>query len=153
MQERADLGAREGGGCPRHCRARTHDHIDARQGGAFGTKYFTHEPLAEVSRYRPRDDAFADNDAEPGRRRAVGSCIDLEPLARYPAFECEYRRIGVRPVEPARARKRKPACGESQTPRRDRPLARRARITARPPRVFIRTRKPCVRLRRVPEGW
>jgi len=38
-------------------------------------------------------------------------------------------------------------------PRRLRPLARRARITARPPRVFMRTRKPCVRLRRTTEGW
>jgi len=39
-----------------------------------------------------------------------------------------------------------------QTARRLRPLERRARITARPPRVFMRTRKPCVRLRRVTEG-
>ena len=39
------------------------------------------------------------------------------------------------------------------TPRRERPLARRARMTARPPRVRMRTRKPCVRLRRTTEGW
>jgi hypothetical protein len=39
------------------------------------------------------------------------------------------------------------------TPRRTRPLARRARITARPPRVRIRTRNPCVRFRRSTEGW
>jgi hypothetical protein len=32
-------------------------------------------------------------------------------------------------------------------------LARRARMTARPPRVRMRTRKPCVRLRRTLEGW
>jgi hypothetical protein len=38
------------------------------------------------------------------------------------------------------------------TPRRARPFARRARITARPPRVRIRTRNPCVRLRRSTEG-
>jgi hypothetical protein len=31
-------------------------------------------------------------------------------------------------------------------------LARRARITARPPRVRMRTRKPWVRLRRTFEG-
>lgn len=41
----------------------------------------------------------------------------------------------------------------NQTARRLRPLARRALITARPPRVFMRTRKPWVRLRRVTEGW
>jgi hypothetical protein len=39
-----------------------------------------------------------------------------------------------------------------QTPSRTRPFARRARMTARPPRVFMRTRKPCVRLRRTTEG-
>jgi len=39
-----------------------------------------------------------------------------------------------------------------QTARRLRPLARRALITARPPRVFMRTRKPWVRARRVFEG-
>ena len=40
-----------------------------------------------------------------------------------------------------------------QTARRLRPLARRALITLRPPAVFMRTRKPWVRLRRVTEGW
>jgi hypothetical protein len=34
-----------------------------------------------------------------------------------------------------------------------RPLARRAEITARPPRVFMRVRKPCVRARLTLEGW
>ena len=38
------------------------------------------------------------------------------------------------------------------TPSRERPLARRARITARPPRVRMRTRNPCVRLRRTLDG-
>lgn len=41
----------------------------------------------------------------------------------------------------------------TQTARRWRPLARRARITLRPPRVRMRTRKPWVRLRRTTEGW
>ena len=39
-----------------------------------------------------------------------------------------------------------------QTLSRARPFARRARMTARPPRVFMRTRKPWVRWRRVFEG-
>ena len=34
-----------------------------------------------------------------------------------------------------------------------RPLARRARMTARPPRVFMRTKKPWVRFLLVTEGW
>ena len=44
-------------------------------------------------------------------------------------------------------------CAGAQTARRLRPLARRALMTARPPRVFMRTRKPWVRARRVLEGW
>jgi hypothetical protein len=40
-----------------------------------------------------------------------------------------------------------------QTARRLRPLARRALITARPPRLFMRTRKPWVRARRTLEAW
>ena len=44
-------------------------------------------------------------------------------------------------------------CTTVQTARRLRPLARRALITARPPRVFMRIRKPWVRARRILEGW
>ncbi len=40
----------------------------------------------------------------------------------------------------------------TQTAKRLRPLARRALMTARPPTVFIRARKPWVRLRRTTEG-
>lgn len=40
----------------------------------------------------------------------------------------------------------------SQTPKRARPLARRARSTARPPRVRMRTRNPWVRFLRMTEG-
>jgi hypothetical protein len=40
-----------------------------------------------------------------------------------------------------------------QTARRLRPLARRAAITARPPRVFMRVKKPWVRARLTLEGW
>lgn len=39
------------------------------------------------------------------------------------------------------------------TARRLRPLARRAFNTARPLLVFMRTRNPWVRLRRVTDGW
>src|SRR4051794_14095815 len=39
------------------------------------------------------------------------------------------------------------------TEMRLRPLARRRRSTSRPPRVFLRARKPCVRLRLLLWGW
>src|SRR5690606_39131332 len=57
----------------------------------------------------------------------------------------------TRPEAKARARTARTAA--QTTPRRLRPLARREFRTLRPPRVFMRTRKPCVRLRRVTEGW
>ena len=152
MQEFAHFGARGGSRCPRDSNAWSHHQIDACQSRAFGAEHFARQPLAVIARCCLRNDVLADYDAEPGHRRAIGSCIDLEPLAGYPAFICEYRRIGVRPVEPARPRKREPAREKRQTPRRERPLARRARSTARPARVLMRTRKPCERLRRVPEG-
>lgn len=40
-----------------------------------------------------------------------------------------------------------------QTESRARPFARRADRTLRPPTVFIRARKPCVRARRIFDGW
>jgi hypothetical protein len=43
--------------------------------------------------------------------------------------------------------------GQRQGVSRARPLARRAESTLRPPTLFIRARKPCVRLRLTTEGW
>lgn len=42
---------------------------------------------------------------------------------------------------------------ELQTASRFRPFARRLLSTFRPPRDFIRARNPCVRARRIFEGW
>ena len=69
------------------------------------------------------------------------------------------RRTGERALEVGRSQyaahhdcRRRQRCAVAQTARRLRPLARRALITARPPRVFMRTRKPCVRARRTLEA-
>ncbi len=67
--------------------------------------------------------------------------------AAEPATACDLRAIGRR--VPGQATR----FGPCQTARRLRPLARRAAITARPPRLFMRTRKPWVRARRVFEAW
>jgi hypothetical protein len=53
-------------------------------------------------------------------------------------------------IQPRAARQR--ATRLDQALNRARPLARRARSTLRPPRVRLRARKPCVRLRRFTEG-
>jgi hypothetical protein len=42
---------------------------------------------------------------------------------------------------------------DAQGARRFRPFARRALMTARPPRVFMRARNPCVRARRILDAW
>ena len=57
---------------------------------------------------------------------------------------CGISVIGMHDTRRARCR---------QTARRLRPLARRAAMTARPPRDFMRTRNPCVRARLTLEGW
>jgi hypothetical protein len=46
-----------------------------------------------------------------------------------------------------------PPYRQDQTLSRARPFARRARITAAPERVRMRTRKPWVRFRRMTDGW
>lgn len=57
--------------------------------------------------------------------------------------------LAVQPVLPGKSELR----ARPQTESRARPRARRARITARPPRVRMRTRKPWVRFLRTTEGW
>ena len=56
------------------------------------------------------------------------------------------------PVTLARPHHRKRAAGNYGASR-SRPLARRADSTLRPPTLFIRERKPWVRLRLMTEGW
>jgi hypothetical protein len=67
------------------------------------------------------------------------------PLAQQ-AFELRLSRQSPGAVEPVAPAAR------GYNPRRRRPLARRLRSTARPPRVPLRTRKPWRRARRVFEG-
>jgi hypothetical protein len=67
----------------------------------------------------------------------------------------EYRLERARPGEPEAATSpdhRRGSTGD-QGASRTRPLARRADSTLRPPTLFIRARKPWVRLRLTMEGW
>jgi hypothetical protein len=75
--------------------------------------------------------------------KQTGKCRSApEPVALVRAYRC---RRGQRGVGSAGRR--------VQTASRVRPFARRARRTLRPPILFMRARKPCVRLRRTTEGW
>ena len=79
---------------------------------------------------------------ELGGARLAAPTQDLFEVGRRDEMAERGRRGGARRHPPSR-----------QTERRLRPLARLALITARPPRVFMRTRKPCVRARRTLEAW
>ena len=102
VQQVAYLGARGGGQGARYYGARAHHQINPSQGVALGTKYFARQSLAIAARHRLRNYAFADNNAEPRCRRAIGSRMDLKQGAGHPAFEREHRCVGGWPVQPAR---------------------------------------------------
>ena len=153
MQQIAYFGARCGGFGAPYGRARAHDQVNPCECAALGAKYFARDAFTVIARYGARHHTFADYDAETRAGNPVGSGIHLEQPAVDPAFISEHRGERIGTVEPVRPGKRVDLARPGQTPRRARPLARRARTTARPPRVFMRTRNPCVRLRRVVDGW
>jgi hypothetical protein len=82
----------------------------------------------------------------PLKKEAVTGQIASHSLAQQ-AFELRFL------PEPAAAVEPETFAARGYNPSRRRPLARRLRSTARPPRVPLRTRKPCRRARRVLEGW
>src|SRR5688572_15079324 len=92
----------------------------------------------------------AGDDPEARLAQAVGPQIhpEMTPGARRPGRE---RLPVVLPAQQPRAA-RQLAGTRDQTANLARPFALRARTTLRPPRVRIRTIKPCVRLRRVFDG-
>jgi hypothetical protein len=96
---------------------------------------------------------FRHQNAQPWKSRiasleekAVAGQIASRPLAQQ-AFELRFL------PQPASRIETETLAARGYSPRRRRPLARRLRSTARPPRVPLRTRKPWRRARRVLEGW
>ena len=81
----------------------------------------------------------------------------LRPTQRRSRRACAHVRANVARSgkavrDPRHRHARHTPCPRRQTARRLRPLARRAAMTARPPRDFMRTRNPCVRARFTLEG-
>ena len=113
-------------------------------------EYFSNGPLHQGTRNRAGRGMPADNNSQPGllARRAT-SAQDAEKFTLPSRCECTGELCSA--AQPRLARQ--PGARPLQTAKRARPFARRALITALPPRVFIRSRKPCVRARRVLEGW
>ena len=84
-----------------------------------------------------------------------GHANHLQEFAFAPAPGTEHRverADSGEPVATATPEHRRGATVD-QGASRARPFARRAESTVRPPTLFIRARKPCVRLRLTTEGW
>jgi len=104
---------------------------------------------------RARQRLLADDDPGPAAfARGHGADHLQESTFAAPAA-AKHRIEGARAREPVPAASTEHCRGTSvdQGARRARPFARRAERTLRPPTLFIRARKPCVRLRLTTEGW
>lgn len=133
-------------------------------------EYVAYDPFYRVARHCPWRQSFRYDHSQARVLRWQCACVcsgrvqhEQSPSGDTPAFQ------GINVFRGAVQARRRRECGthcqswpgpfnranhaDAYTARRLRPLARRALITARPPRVFMRTKKPWVRLRRVTEGW
>ena len=101
--------------------------------------------------------AFWHCDAEPCETQSVWLPGSVETSYGTSSFTAQRIHIVACRHETARAREPARTAPEGRTNRqalrRARPLARRALMTARPPRVRIRARNPWVRLRLTSLGW
>jgi hypothetical protein len=127
------------------------DHyVNRSQSAAVEAEDFADQALHADAGNGPGHVAFCGDDAELGGFvRGIVPDLNCKEESLAPAGEPS--REARRAAQPRRARQS--GANDVHTARRARPLARRALITARPPRDFIRTRKPWVRLRRVLDGW
>jgi hypothetical protein len=126
-------------------------YVHAGQAVAHGPEHLAHQSLCPVAIDRPRRDALGGDDADSGMSKPVGprKYHEMTPHARS-AF-CQ--RLGeLRPAREPRAARQAGVRPLNQTLRRARPFERRARMTARPLRVRMRERNPCVRARRTLDG-
>jgi hypothetical protein len=98
--------------------------------------------------------AADDETHSPGgaRRRHRHELYEIA-VAPLPSAENGFERACAREPRAATCRGHRRKQPSNQGVSRLRPLARRAERTLRPPTVFIRARKPCVRLRRTTDGW
>ena len=127
-----------------------HD-INAYWPRGHGAKQLPHHALHSITVDRPPRNAPAGDDSDASMRQAVGLDVHGE-IASRPRFTGRQRRCELlAPLQAGAPRQRKAPLAQALN--RVRPLARRARNTPRPPRVRMRARKPCVRLRRFTEGW
>lgn len=129
----------------------SHDVIACCQFVFAGAEHFADQALEFAPVHGTRNEPLPD-DYSKARPNRAGSTKYLEMSSggnRSSPQRCGKVRCFV---EPQIAAKPEPGRRLIHTLRLWRPFARRARITERPPRVFMRTRKPCVLLRRTTDG-
>jgi len=150
LQQPGELRARHCARAPLRATPQLNHNINAGRPLGHGTEHLPHHALHSIAVDRARRDSPAGNDADARLGQAVGLDVNGE-IAPRPRLTVRQRRAEMlAPLQPHAARQR--ARPLAQALNRARPLARRARITPRPPRVCMRARNPCVRLRRITEG-
>lgn len=133
-------------GRPRH----TNHQIDPDRSTRPHTENFPNLPLQPITTHRSLRHALCHHQAQTGMWQTVFPPMHTKkPSTQFLPRSEDRGKVGrFRQTRGTR----KTRAWRTHTARRLRPLARRARITERPPRLRIRTRKPWVRLRRTLEG-
>ena len=123
---------------------------------------FTKKPPHVIALHRAGKLLFANDETHPTDRVRCGyrKQLEMRSVEAPPCLEQAGKGRGApQPVALVRADRGRGQKGNAragcgvQTASRTRPFARRARNTLRPPILFMRARKPWVRLRRTTEGW
>jgi hypothetical protein len=144
-------------------RAQAKHDIERVQGGPALPNGFAKQPPKIVAIDCAGELLLADHESDATSRafRRRGEQLEMRPVETPACLkQIGKGRRAPKPVALVRADRRsrgqkgdgRAEC-RAQTASRTRPFARRARRTLRPPILFIRARKPCVRLRRTTEGW
>ena len=138
-----------------------HD-IERVQGRPALAHCFAKKPAKVVTLDRACEQLFSDDESDPTNRAFRGGReqLKMSPVETSTCLEqtrecrCAPEPVAlVRAYRDGRAQSGASRAGRrAQTASRVRPFARRARRTLRPPILFMRARKPCVRLRRTTEG-
>ena len=151
IQQPADFHAGRGHRFAQRTAAQLDHHIHAAQAVASAAEHLAYQALRAIAVDRPARDPSTDDDTDARLTQPIGPGKHGEMAAHPDRTGRQGSTILFSTQQPHAARQRRPV-GAAQTPNRERPLARLARNTARPPRVRMRTRKPWVRLRRVTDG-
>ena len=127
------------------------------------TQHLAQDPPDAIAIDRMPQGFRTDDIAYPTRVSFRGRRDDLDPSAIPSSAGAKQRfeRTDAREPKASNAATRDVTCrrdirfdrGGVQGASRTRPLARRAESTLRPPTLFIRARKPGVRLRLMTDGW